>query len=88
MASVHKLPGKPNWVCFFTDRTNKRRCKSTLTVDKREAERVCYKLQEIEDRARSGRLTEDRARKVIETAVAEIMEACGSPIEQKTVREH
>jgi len=88
MASVHKLPGKPNWVCFFTDRTNKRRCKSTLTVDKREAERVCFKLQEIEDRARSGRLTEDRARKVIETAVAEIMEACGSPIEQKTVREH
>jgi len=33
MASVHKLPGKLNWICFYTDRNGKRRCKSTLTRD-------------------------------------------------------
>lgn len=88
MASIHKLPDKPNWICFYTDRNSKRRCKSTRTTDKREAERVCFNIQTIEDRARSGRLTEDRARKVIESTVAEIMEASGAPIEQKTVREH
>jgi integrase len=33
-------------------------------------------------------LTEDRARKVIETTVAEIMESIGAPVERKTVRQH
>jgi integrase len=88
VSSVHKLPGKPNWICFYSDRSGKRRCKSTKTTDKREAERVCNKLQEIEDKARSGRLTADRARKVIESAVADIMDSLGTPIEQKTIREH
>lgn len=88
MSSVHRLPGKPNWVCFFTDRDGNRRCKSTLTTNKREAERVCNEIQMIEDRARSGRLTEDRARRVIESTVAEIMESLGSPVERKTIREH
>lgn len=88
MSSVHRLPGKPNWICFYTDASGKRRCKSTKTTNKREAEKVCHALQTIEDKARSGRLTADRARKVIESAVADIMESLGTPIEQKTIREH
>jgi integrase len=88
MPSVHRLPGKPNWICFYTDRENKRRCKSTLTTDKREAERVCVNIQEIEDKARNGHLTADRARRVIESTVADIMESLGTPIERKSIREH
>jgi integrase len=88
VSSVHKLPGKPNWLCFYTDHAGKRRCKSTMTTDKREAERVCNELQKVEDKARSGHLTPDRARKVIETAVAEIMTSLGVPLEQKSIREH
>jgi integrase len=88
MASVHKLPGKLNWICFYTDRNGARRCKSTLTRNKREAARVCAKIQSIEDQARSGCLTEEKARRVIEKVVGEIMAESGAPIERKTVREH
>lgn len=88
MASVHKLPGKQNWICFFTDRNGARRCKSSLTRNKREAERICAKVQSIEDQARTGNLTEEKARRVIERVVGEIMAESGAPIERKTVREH
>ena len=88
MGSVHRIPGKPNWICFYTDRNGKRRCKSSLSRNKREAERVCAKIQGIEDKARSGYLTEDKARRVIEGIVGEIMAEAGAPIQRKTVREH
>ncbi len=88
MASVHRLPGKPNWICFYTDRNGARRCKSTLTRNKREAERVCAKVQSIEDLARTGNITEEKARRVIERVVGEIMAESGAPVERKTVREH
>lgn len=88
MASVHKLPGKQNWICFYTDRNGARRCKSTLTRNKREAERICARVQSIEDQARTGNLTEEKARRVIERVVGEIMAESGAPIERKTVREH
>lgn len=88
MASVHKIPGKPNWICFFTDRNGERRCKSTLTDSKREAERICAKIQSVEDQARTGNITEEKARRVIERVVSEIMAESGAPIERKTVREH
>jgi integrase len=88
MASVHKLPGKPNWFAFYSDRNGARRCKTTGTAHKREALKVAYHLQAIEDKARTGNLTPDRARKVIESAVAEIMVGMGAPMPRKTVREH
>ena len=88
VSSIHKLPGKPNWICFYTDNKGVRRCKSTLTTAKREAERICSEIQKIEDKARSGKLTPDRARKVIESTVSDIMESLGTPIEQKSIREH
>jgi integrase len=88
MATVHRLPDKPNWICFYTDRNGKRRCKSTLTRNKREAERICAKIQSIEDQARTGNITEEKARRVIEKVVSEIMAESGAPIERKTVREH
>jgi len=88
MASVHKLKGKANWICFYTDRSGRRRCKSSLTTDRREAQRVCSEVQKIEDRARTGRLTSDKARQVIESTVSDIMESLGSPIQRKTIGQH
>jgi integrase len=88
MATVHKTPASPNWLCYYTDRNGKRRTKSTLTRSKREAERICAKVQSIEDQARSGNITQERAQRVIEKVVAEIMEESGAPIMRKTVREH
>lgn len=88
MASVHRLPGKPNWACFYTDRNGARRCKSTLTCNKREAERICAKIQSIEDQARTGNITEEKARRVVERVIGEIMAESGAPIERKSIREH
>jgi integrase len=88
MATVHKTPASPNWLCYYTDRNGKRRTKSALTRSKREAERICAKVQSIEDQARTGNLTEEKARRVIERVVGEIMAESGAPIERKTVREH
>jgi integrase len=86
MSSVHKLAGKLNWFCFYTDRTGKRRCRSMLTRRRREAEQLCVKLQEIERRA--AHITPDRARRVIEQTVEEIMESFGSPIERAGIADH
>ena len=80
--------GDPNWLCYYTDRNGKRRTKSTLTRSKREAERICAKVQSIEDQARTGNITQERARRVIEKVVGEIMAESGALIERKTVREH
>ena len=94
MASIHRLKFKnkarvsKTWFCFYTDRNGKRRCKSTLTDDKREAERLCHEIQLIEAKARTGNLTRDKARQIIEDVVDEIMLESGSPIQRKTVREH
>lgn len=88
MATVHKTPASPNWLCYYTDRNGKRRTKSSLTRNKREAERICAKIQSVEDQARTGNITEEKARRVIERVVGEIMAESGAPIERKTVREH
>ena len=88
MASVHKLPGKVNWICFYSDRHGKRRCKSTLTSSKSEAAGICAKIQSVEKQARSGTITEEKARRLIEGVVGDIMAESGSPVEQKTIREH
>jgi integrase len=88
MSSVHKVGSKPNWICFYTDHTGRRRGKSTGTQDRKEAERICNEIQKIEDKARNGRITEDRARKIIGSVVADILEASGSTFERQTIAEH
>jgi integrase len=88
MSSVHKLTGKANWMCFYADHEGRRRCKSTLTTNKQEAERVCNEIQKIENKARAHRLTPERAHKVISQVVADVIESLGTPIERRTIREH
>ncbi len=87
MSSVHRENGKPNWFCHYYDHTGRRRGKSTGTADKKEATRICERIQTIEDGARTGTLTADRARSVLESTVSEIMDSLGSPMEQVTIRE-
>jgi integrase len=86
MSSVHRQSGKPNWFCSFTDRHGKRRFRSTSTGNRREAEKVCAGFQKREDAARSGRLNEDRARRMIEEHVAEIVADLGSALPNYTVK--
>lgn len=88
MASVHKVGDKPNWICFYTDHAGRRRGKSTGTENRKEAVRVCNNIQEIADKARTGRITPDRARQVIEDVVKDILEASGATLDQQTVSEH
>jgi integrase len=88
MATVHRTPASPNWLCYYTDRKGERRTKSTLTRNRREAERICAKIQSLEDQARTGNITAEKARRVIEQVVGEIMAESGAPIERKTVRDH
>src|SRR4051794_15337705 len=54
MSSVHKVRNKPNWICFYTDHTGRRRGKSIGTEDRKEAERVCHEIQKIEDESSAG----------------------------------
>lgn len=88
MSSVHKEKGKPNWFCHYTDHKGRRRRKSTGSDDRKEAIRVCNQIQAIEDKARSGRITEDRARKVIASVVADILEASGAAFHRESVADH
>ena len=88
MSSVHKLPGKKNWICFYTDRDGRRRAKSTMTPDKREATRVCGEVQRLEDLARNRKLTFDKAHSIIASTVASIMDSLGTPLPQVSIRQN
>lgn len=87
MASVHRLPNRPHWFCFYTDEQGARKCKTTGTTNKREALKVCIGFQKAADLARSGRLTEERARLLIESVVTDILESNGTIVKRFTVRE-
>src|SRR4051812_43213081 len=77
MASVHKLPGKPNWICFYstwdTDAGRwHRRCKSTGTTNKTQAEEICRTWEKAAREGRKGTLSMDAARDVISRGVADV----------------
>lgn len=77
MASIHKQHGKTNWFCAYITADGKRHFKSTGTPDKRQARKTCDAIQDAVDEGRAGTLTVERARRVIENAVREIVEASG-----------
>jgi integrase len=88
MSSVHRMPGKPNWFCFYTDHTGRRRGKTTKTTNRKEAERICDEIQKIADKARGGNITKDRAHKIISSVVNDILESTGAKLERRTIAEH
>jgi integrase len=74
MASIHKLPGKPNWICFFRDSTGKQHCLSCRTRDRRIALKVAAALGKASDLAGQENLSVDRARQLIEDVAVDILE--------------
>jgi len=67
MPSVHKdYRGKtPFWIGAYVDEFGRRRKQSTKTEDKREAKTIVEGWQRAADLARTGRLTESKAREVV-----------------------
>ena len=67
MPSVHKdYRGKtPFWIGAYIDEFGRRRKQSTKTEDKREARAIVEGWQRASDLARAGRLTESKAREVV-----------------------
>lgn len=65
MASLRRVPRSPYWIACFTLPDGTRTNRSTGTSDRREAQRIANEFEDAADEARSGRLTEARARKTI-----------------------
>jgi integrase len=80
MASIHKQPGKPFYICSFSTwdpeaGKSRRHFKSTGTANKREAEQVCATWDRAAKLGRAGKLTADTAREIIARGVADVFTA-------------
>ena len=65
MPSIHRREGRPHWYAAFYNSDGLRALKSTGTDDKKEAMRRCLEWAEASKTGREGRLTQERARKVL-----------------------
>ncbi len=65
MASLRRVPKSPYWIACFTLPDGTRTNRSTGTSDRREAQRIANEFEDAAEAAKSGRLTEARARKTI-----------------------
>src|SRR5260370_40264217 len=85
MASIHKDPrGKsPFWYCAYKLPNGKRVFRSTRCRDKKEAKAFCEKLAEASERAKTDRLTDDRARELI-SEISEV--STGKPLASYTAK--
>jgi len=88
MASLHKQPGKPHWFCAFTDSKGKRCFRSTLTANKKEAEKICTAWAQAAEKGRKGLLNADQAREIISRTVADIFAGANADdLPMSTVKE-
>src|SRR5262245_50459589 len=66
MASIHKNKnGGPNWYCAFYDPEGFRRLRSTGTENPRIARTICVNIEQAASLARQGKLSNERALKLI-----------------------
>jgi integrase len=77
MSSVHKQPGKPNWFCAFYDPEGFRRFRSTGTENQRIARTICVNIERGAQLARHGKLSNERALKLIRETCDAIAETHG-----------
>jgi len=75
MASLHKQPNRPHWFCAFTTPEGKRYFKSTGTSSKPHAQKICSGWVKAAELAAQKNLSPDRARKLIEDTVNDIVES-------------
>lgn len=77
MPSVHSQPDKPNLFCAFYDPEGFRKFKTTGTANRRIATTICTALQRASDLARTGRLSSEKALKLLRETCAAIEESHG-----------
>jgi len=75
MASLHRQTDRPHWFCAFTTPDGKRYFKSTGTSNKQHAQKICAGWVKAGELASQKNLTADRARKLIDATVADVIEA-------------
>lgn len=71
MASIHREENKPNWFCHYYDPEGYRRKRSTGTSNEKIANTICLNVERAADLTRAGKLTNEKALKLVrETCVA------------------
>jgi len=77
MASIHKQDGKPNFFCAFYDPEGFRRFRSTGTSNARIARTICVNIERAATLARNGRLSNEKALRLIRETCSAIAENHG-----------
>ncbi len=77
MASIHKQLGRPNWFCAFYDPEGFRRFRSTGTENPKVARTICVNVERAATLARQGKLSNEKALKLIRETCAAIGETHG-----------
>jgi integrase len=77
MSSIHNQGGKPNLFCAFYDPEGFRRFRTTGTPDRRIATSVCTVIERMAGLAKQGKLSNEKALKIIREKTAEIEEGHG-----------
>lgn len=77
MSSVHRQDGKPNYFCAFYDPEGFRRFRTTGTAKQKLAERICSAIERAATLARQGKLSNEKALKLIRDECAAIEDIHG-----------
>jgi integrase len=77
MSSIHKDRDKPNWFCQFYDPQGFRRNRSSGTTNARVAKTICATIERGSHLAREGKLSNEKALKLIRETCANIEETHG-----------
>jgi integrase len=77
VSSVHKQEGKPNWFCAFYNPEGFRGFRTTGTENRRIAEKICSAIERASTLARQGKLSEQKALKLIRETCTAIEEMHG-----------
>ncbi len=77
MSSIHRQTGKPNWFCAFYDPEGFRRFRSTGTENQRIARTICVNIERGAILARQGKLSNEKALKLIRETCSAIEETHG-----------
>src|ERR1041385_4062366 len=77
MSSIHRQTGKPNWFCAFYDPEGFRRFRSTGTENPKVARTICVNIERAATLTRQGKLSNEKALKLIRETCAAIGETHG-----------
>jgi integrase len=78
MSSIHRDGDKPNWFCCFYDPEGFRRKRTTGTTNSRIAKTICVNIERAAVLARTGKLSNEKALKLIRQTCSAIGETHGT----------